>query len=74
MCGGGEVCVCVCVCACPQHVVAISSAHCNAHLKSIRVHLDPESQLVCMLTQTLVILTTVRIFVANLRVELVRAP
>ena len=37
-------------------------------LKSIRVHLDPGSQLVCVLTQTLVIVTTARIFVANLRV------
>ena len=42
-------------------------------LKSIRVHLDPGSQLVCLLTQTLVIVTTVCIFVANLRVESVRA-
>ena len=41
-------------------------------LKSIRVHLDPRSQLVCVLTQTLVIVTTVRIFVANLRVESAR--
>ena len=43
-------------------------------LKSIRVHLDPGSQLVCVATQKLVIVTTVHIFVANLRVESVRAP
>ena len=42
-------------------------------LKSIRVHLDPGSQLVCVPTQTLVIVTTVLIFVANLRVESVCA-
>ena len=45
-----------------------------AALKSICVHLDPRSQLVCVLTQTLVIMTTFRIFVANLRVKLVHAP
>ena len=43
-------------------------------LKSIRVHLNPGSQLVCVLMQTLVIVTTVRIFVANLGVESVPAP
>ena len=37
-------------------------------LKSIRVHLDPGSQLVRVLTHTLVVVTTVRIFVTNLRV------
>ena len=57
-------------------------------LKSIRVHLDPGSKLVCVLTQTLIVVTTVRIIcrakalhkrrlatiVANLRVALLRAP
>ena len=43
-------------------------------IKYIRVHLDPGSQLVCMLTQTLVIVTTVRIlFAPNLPVEFVQA-
>ena len=43
-------------------------------LKSTRFLLDPGSQLVCVLTQTLIIVTTARIFVANLRVALLRAP
>ena len=45
---------------------------CKGLLKSIPVHLYPGSQLVCMLTQTLVIVTAVHILVAILHVESVQ--
>ena len=40
---------------------------------SICVHLSPGSQLVCLPTQTYVIVTTARILAVNLRVAFVRA-
>ena len=62
---------------CNMHSILIgslpheSAMYCTL-LKSILVHLDPGSQLVCLLMQMLVIVTTIRIFVANLRTELCR--
>ena len=46
---------------------------CTHELKTICIHLSPGSQLVCLPTQTLVIVTAARIFAVNLRVAFVCA-